>query len=55
MEYVLKSGAGVLTENARQIAALVCDWLKPANPTLAEMARKARAQGRPRAALDHCD
>lgn len=52
VEYVLKSGAGLLAHNSKQIADLVVDWLRPSNPVRFEMAQKAQAQGRPRAALD---
>jgi 1,2-diacylglycerol 3-beta-galactosyltransferase len=52
VEYVVKSGAGLLAEKSKQIAQLVAEWLEPSNPVRFEMAEKARLQGRPRAALD---
>ncbi len=52
VEYVLKSGAGLLARNSKEIADLVVDWLQPSNPARIEMARKAQELGRPRAALD---
>ena len=52
VEYVVKSGAGLLAHDSRVIADLLIDWLQPSNQTRLEMARNAQAQGRPRAALD---
>jgi 1,2-diacylglycerol 3-beta-galactosyltransferase len=52
VEYVVQSKAGVLAKDTADIARLLVDWFNPSNQTLSEMTRNAKAQGRPRAALD---
>ncbi len=47
--YVLNNGVGLYSEDPQRIAEIVSDWLGSKHNELEEMARRARALGRPQA------
>ena len=50
--WTVQHGAGRFEENSDQIAALVADWLRPGDPSLGQMAARARAIARPDASSE---
>lgn len=52
VRYVEENGVGVYCNDPQQIAAVVDDWLEPANPALPAMRVRAQFLARPNAALD---
>jgi 1,2-diacylglycerol 3-beta-galactosyltransferase len=50
--YVVDHGVGVYCEDPQEIAAIISRWLGPERATLANMARKAKEMGRPRAVFE---
>lgn len=50
--FVEQSGVGVLRQNPTALAHTLREWLTPGNPTLAQLAARAREHARPYAALD---
>jgi 1,2-diacylglycerol 3-beta-galactosyltransferase len=51
VRFVEENGVGVYRSDPQQIAAVVHDWLEPANPALGAMRTRALALARPQAAL----
>jgi 1,2-diacylglycerol 3-beta-galactosyltransferase len=51
VSYVVEHNAGVYAPNPDRIGDLLQEWLRPDNPTLAQMARNAARLARPEAAL----
>lgn len=50
--FVEQSGVGVFRKDPNALARTLREWLTPGNPTLAQLAARARQHARPRAALD---
>ncbi|RMF30851.1 MAG: glycosyltransferase [Chloroflexi bacterium] len=50
--YLVEQGAGTWAPSPEQIAHQVLRWTQPGDPTLAQMAERARALGHPEAALE---
>jgi 1,2-diacylglycerol 3-beta-galactosyltransferase len=51
VRFVEDNRVGVYRSDPRQIAAVVDDWLEPANPSLGAMRTRALMLARPQAAL----
>ena len=52
VEWVVESGAGLLTPTPQQVVAALKELLRPANETLGRMAQRAREAAKPHAALE---
>ena len=48
--YVVGAGIGVLAKQPDQVAAIVQEWLRPGNPTLAEMTQRTQELAQPHGA-----